>query len=863
MALVKINIPGIGEVTAENAASEETLLRLVAAMEKQAALLAKKGGSGGGGSGAGAKESKDLLDAKKKETKAAEDSTRAVRASTKGTEDSNKAQKKSNESLATLQKAWDNMKPGLGQAGGALIDFGASVGKTAVSVATAFAKSYDEMAKNPIGAGQTMLNTGIDLAANAAKAAADVLTGGAKSIGGLLGPFSGAVTGAADGFNAAAKAAIDLAVTLAKTANDVFAKEFQKSVDALKSYTAQGASFAGGMTEMRTVANGAGLSLKTLADSAKMASADFRGMGLSQGEGVKKLAKGMEAASKTIGKSGGSLRDEMLGLGYSYEEQGAMMAQMMALQKAAGNERAMSDKEVAQKTSSYARDLKVLADITGKDAKKAMEEAQKASMKADIMSKMTPEQAEKFQKAYAAMPDYAKKGFLQYISSGGKAITDVATNVAISQNAKVGDLIKNTTSDIYNQNKKAEEMNDIVLTRSREAGEAQKQYNQKMGNAITSADTLLDRQSAIGTMQNEITASGFGPSVDQIKKGRKAVDDQAEATDSTTKGYQRITKAANDAAVVMEGIVGGNLGLYADTLAKTYEEAQKLFVKGMNAMRQMLDGTLFGGDGGKAAVTTTATKASTAKTAEDKAYKDATILQKVGIGTTEEQAKASRERDKAVNEQYQAQISNIDAAVAAAKQEAKERREQGKANGEFMAKLRSFFHGEGFAKGGIATGPKTGYPAMLHGTEAVIPLEGGKKVPLDVSTAPSLMGDFAKAMQLPLGEQVSGVFSKAASIITPSGPGAGGPVDLSKAKSLDAELTNTIGTQFSKLSELFTKTGETKQAKPTAARADNSEQLLKELKEIMATQLTKQDEMIDKLSETVDINQRLLTNSYS
>jgi len=860
MALVKINIPGIGEVTAENAASEETLLRLVAAIEKQSAMLGKKGGSGGGG--AGAKESKDLLDAKKKETKAAEDSTKAAKASAKGTEDSNKVQKKSNESLAILQKAWDNMKPGLGQAGGALIDFGASVGKTAVSVATAFAKSYDEMAKNPIGAGQTMLNTGIDLAANAAKAAADVLTGGAKSIGGLLGPFSGAVTGAAEGFNAAAKAAIDLAVTLAKTANDVFAKEFQKSVDALKSYTAQGASFAGGMTEMRTVATGAGLSLKTLADSAKMASADFRGMGLSQGEGVKKLAKGMEAASKTIGKSGGSLRDEMLGLGYSYEEQGAMMAQMMALQNAAGNERAMSDKEVAQKTSSYARDLKVLADITGKDAKKAMEEAQKASMKADIMSKMTPEQAEKFQKAYAAMPDYAKKGFLQYIASGGKAITDVATNVAISQNAKVGDLIKDTTSDIYNQNKKAEEMNDIVLTRSREAGEAQKQYNQKMGNAIAAADTLLDRTTATGQMQSDITASGYGPTVDQIKKGRKAVDDQAEATDATTKGYQRITKAANDAAVLMEGIVGGNLGLYADTLAKTYEEAQKLFVKGMNAMRQMLDGTLFS-DGSKEAVKTTTTKADAAITAEDKAYKDATMLQKVGIGTTEEQAKASRERDKAVNERYQAQISNVDAAVEAAKQEAKERREQGKANGEFMAKLRSFFHGEGFAKGGIVTGPKSGYPAMLHGTEAVIPLEGGKKVPLDVSTAPSLMDDFTKAMTLPLGEHVSGAFSKVASIMTPSGPSAGGPVDLSKAKSLDAELTNTIGEQFSKLSELFTKTGEAKPAKSAAAKSDGSEQLLKELKEIMATQLAKQDEMISKLGENVDINQRLLTNSYS
>ena len=38
----------------------------------------------------------------------------------------------------------------------------------------------------------------------------------------------------------------------------------------------------------------------------------------------------------------------------------------------------------------------------------------------------------------------------------------------------------------------------------------------------------------------------------------------------------------------------------------------------------------------------------------------------------------------------------------------------------------------GYAEGGIATGPKTGYKAMLHGTEAVVPLEGGSGIPVDM-----------------------------------------------------------------------------------------------------------------------------------
>ena len=48
MAIVKIDIPGIGEVTAQNAASESTLKELLAVMKGQSS------GSGGGASMMGA-----------------------------------------------------------------------------------------------------------------------------------------------------------------------------------------------------------------------------------------------------------------------------------------------------------------------------------------------------------------------------------------------------------------------------------------------------------------------------------------------------------------------------------------------------------------------------------------------------------------------------------------------------------------------------------------------------------------------------------------------------------------------------------------------------------------------------------------
>ena len=38
-----------------------------------------------------------------------------------------------------------------------------------------------------------------------------------------------------------------------------------------------------------------------------------------------------------------------------------------------------------------------------------------------------------------------------------------------------------------------------------------------------------------------------------------------------------------------------------------------------------------------------------------------------------------------------------------------------------------------YGDGGVATGPNSGYPAMLHGTEAVVPLPNGRSIPVEMS----------------------------------------------------------------------------------------------------------------------------------
>ena len=44
------------------------------------------------------------------------------------------------------------------------------------------------------------------------------------------------------------------------------------------------------------------------------------------------------------------------------------------------------------------------------------------------------------------------------------------------------------------------------------------------------------------------------------------------------------------------------------------------------------------------------------------------------------------------------------------------------------------------ANGGVVTGPKSGYPAELHGTEAVVPLPDGRTIPVTIQNAGALGG---------------------------------------------------------------------------------------------------------------------------
>jgi hypothetical protein len=572
MASVQINIPGIGNIVADNAATEETLQKILAAMQGKGA--GGRGGATGGGqlSPGTLKEQEKETEARKKNTKASEESTKQTKSSGAAAEAASKYVK----GLGTSVMA------GTTQIGNGLIGFGRTLAQTAAAVASSFATTYDSMAENPIQAAATMMATNIDLAGAAAKTLIDVGAGLGKAASGLLGPFSAAGAGFVDAVSASAKAAVDFATTVLKMANDIMAKEFQKSADALKGYTKVGASFAGGMMEMRDIAHDSGLGIKQLTAAATASSEEIRLAGMTQADGARMMAQGMKGLATTVGKSGSNLRDEMLAMGYSYEEQAGIVAQYGAQLKASGVDvRNLAPAELARQTKDYAVNLKVISDITGQDAKKLMEKARADSMRGALMGKLDKDQQKAFKDAHATLmtlgPEAGPKmqqALMQMLAGG------TVTDSVIAGNAEAMELIKKTAAGVTAGNQ------DMIT--QTQAGSAE--FADKMrsdGETATSTAALMSSSfSGVGkemaTFGDSVRATST-LQVDAAQASKEAAIKQSEAVDPMTESYKKLTDSMQTFQNQMEAMASNALPAYATILQANQEQTMKLFQEGVNA----------------------------------------------------------------------------------------------------------------------------------------------------------------------------------------------------------------------------------------------------------------------------------------
>ena len=528
-----------------------------------------------------------------------------------------------------------------------------------------------------------LMNASIDMAAGAGKAIGGTMQG----VGGALSGMGGKAKLVGAGFSILGTivgSASEAMGKLAKFGVEVLSKEVEKTVKAFNDMSASGAIFANGMQGMRDASAGAGL---TVDQFAKVVSANSENIGAA-GLGVAEGAKQIGRVGKELQKSG--VQNQLLKLGYSFEEQAALTAETMANMRKAGGGK-LDDKEVAAQTQKYAENLRLISSITGEDAKKKMAAIQQENAELAFQQKtasMTKEQRAQLNAAMATMTDQERKNFRdrmvfgEVINKEGaiyEATVDGARakGEAAAKLAEQGNLTAATNSDLNAQY--GEQIKQSILGQQALGVAAYSGAESVKGAAAAMAQAL--------DQANTYTAEG----VEAAKKNNEAAK---TTTDALTNSVISAEQAAQSMKVKLQEMMDVPIAKFAEVSKQMLEAVA-------NQLKEL--GLTKGGKPGEKEGPSTWDRIKTAGAkAVEYGSTGAMVGAAVGGG-----------------------IGSVPAAVI------------GGVGGAIAGALTDWFSDKsGKATGGIASGPKSGYLEKLHGEEAVIPTVGGK-VPLDI-TQPSL-----------------------------------------------------------------------------------------------------------------------------
>ena len=323
MAVI-VDIPGVGQVEAKNAATESTLRELVNAM---------KGMSGGGRSaagGAGAGAAGGMLSGLSKATQDAGKSAKGFTSSTAG-------------GAKTMSNAAGNA--------------GKALGKGLTGAAGLATKSVFGVA-------------------NAAKQGADLLAGLAAASAKLISDFANvgnSLTSAAG-----ALAPIPIIGPALSTTLGAVAQAATGAADAFTQASASGATFGGSINEMARSASEAGM---TLDQFAGLIAANGEGM-LAFGATTEGGAKQFSRLSRDL-RSAGS---DLYALGYSTEQINDGLAKYGSLLRAQGLQGKQSNAQLVSGAKNYLKQLDALAKISGEE--RSAKEAQMKALATDAQFQM-------------------------------------------------------------------------------------------------------------------------------------------------------------------------------------------------------------------------------------------------------------------------------------------------------------------------------------------------------------------------------------------------------------------------------------------------------------------------------------------
>lgn len=230
------------------------------------------------------------------------------------------------------------------------------------------------------------------------------------------------------GFTVAAKGPLINALTMvgdaALAAGVELIEAYRNIVSSFRDITRTGITL-GSMFEMAAMASEAGFgNTKQFAAALEAAQPHLEKLGMSGGRAASLLAK----TFGDLRADGGELGQQLTALGYGMNEQSELIAIAMAQNRAAG----LSQNNLTQDTIGLAKNMRLLSELTGKDAKRLTEEARQASLRGRVIASLDAAQLGAYQEAMKGSNKVFSDALTEVVSPLGDIVTPELAYIANS-----------------------------------------------------------------------------------------------------------------------------------------------------------------------------------------------------------------------------------------------------------------------------------------------------------------------------------------------------------------------------------------------------------------------------------------------
>ena len=404
-----------------------------------------------------------------------------------------------------------------------------------------------------------VLSTGLGLVSSASQATGRALgsftmsmwaipNAGAKVVAGLsgLGSMFFRLTGAT--------------AQVAQFGLDLLNKEIEKTTAAFSTMVNSGALFSDGLGGIRKAAHSSGLTMTQFSSVVKATSGFLAELGMGVGPAAQRIGAVFDAG-------GNQMKNRLQNLGFTFEEQGVLIAETMRDLRQSG-ERLGTDPQttamVARETEKYATNLRILSAITGEDAKKRVDQARQAANTLAFQQKLATMDATQRKAAVDAMANMSElqqKNFMDMVVFGTVVNKEGAAAQAMSQGL----------TDSVQANYRAFEAGQLTPESVREVN---KQYGEQI-----KADMLSLKEIGIAAAANVnslVTALGniFGVELsfrnkatpEAIADAERTAREQRETQDKFTNNLNSAARTAQKFAIEFENLASNLLPSYSKIL---------------------------------------------------------------------------------------------------------------------------------------------------------------------------------------------------------------------------------------------------------------------------------------------------------